>query len=501
MAWPSSRLLALFAVAAATACSSSGSSDAGSSPTISTFTATPNTLPTAGGSVTLAWAVTGATGLSIDHGVGAVTPVTSGTMSVQVTATTTFTLTATDTSGSSTQTALVTVTAPITVAGGVTDEFGSPLASATVLITSGAFSQSTVSDANGAFSVPNVPVPYDATVLDSTKKLAIQYQGLTRPDPTLFDLTTTTLPQSANLSGQLSGGTFPLTAGYAASVVFASPQTTLQSNGLSVATGGGVSGSVHWAGPSSTTGTLYALELHRDATSGLPLDYPGYGTLSGVQLEDMSVLGGQNIALASVSPSLLSGSITAASGFTLAGKEMFFIPAAGAIFGLLSDADAGSTFSYVTPNVTGATFTLVAEATGPSSETSLVKMTGLAANASGLSLSIPASPTLTLPVSAATGVTVTTPFSWTNFTGVYLVLFSGTPSYVVFTANSTVTIPDFTAQGLPLPASSNYTWEVLGIGPSTTVDSVAVPGGLIGLELLQDGYFSTSEGRGFTTGP
>ncbi len=497
-----SRLLALFAVAAWTACSSGGgSTDAGSSPTISTFTATPNTLPTAGGSVTLAWAVTGATSLSIDHGVGTVTPVTSGTMSVQVTATTTFTLTATDTTGSSTQTAVVTVTAPITVAGGVTDEVGSPLANATVLITSGAFSQSTVSDANGAFSVPNVPVPYNATVIDSAKKLAIQYQGLTRTDPTLFDLTTTTLPRGAALTGQLSGGTFPLTAGYAASVVFASAQTTLQSNGLSVASGGGVGGSVHWAGPSSTTGTLYALELHGDGASGLPLDYPGYGTLSGVLLEDMSVLGGQNVTLDAVAPSLLSGSITTATGFSLVGKEMFFIPAAGAIFTLLNDADAGSTFSYVTPNVTGATFTLVAEAAGPSSQTALVKMTGLAANASGLALNIPASPTITLPVNAATGVTVTTPFSWTNFTGVYLVVFSGSPAYVVFTADSTVTIPDFTAQGLPLPASANYTWEVLGIGPSTTVDSVAVPGGLIGLELLQDGYFTTSEERFFTTGP
>ena len=496
-----SRLLALFAVAAWTACSSGGgSTDAGSSPTISTFTATPNTLPTAGGFVALAWAVTGATSLSIDHGVGTVTPVTSGTMSVQVTATTTFTLTATDTTGSSTQTAVVTVTAPITVAGGVTDEVGSPLANATVLITSGAFSQSTVSDANGAFSVPNVPVPYNATVIDSAKKLAIQYQGLTRTDPTLFDLTTTTLqrcrPHRPAQRGDLS------------SHRRLRSQCRVRLGANNAAKQRLVRGLGRRCGRQRPLGWPFQHDGHplrpgapRGRRLRTSLDYPGYGTLSGVLLEDMSVLGGQNVTLDAVAPSLLSGSITTATGFSLVGKEMFFIPAAGAIFTLLNDADAGSTFSYVTPNVTGATFTLVAEAAGPSSQTALVKMTGLAANASGLALNIPASPTITLPVNAATGVTVTTPFSWTNFTGVYLVVFSGSPAYVVFTADSTVTIPDFTAQGLPLPASSNYTWEVLGIGPSTTVDSVAVPGGLIGLELLQDGYFTTSEERFFTTGP
>jgi hypothetical protein len=500
MVLPSFRALALVAVAALTGCSSGGS-NGGNNPTITTFTATPNSLPTSGGSVTLAWNVTGATSLSIDHAVGAVTPVTTGSTSVQVTTTTTFTLTATDASGSTTQTAVVTVATPITVAGTVTDEDGSPSPNETVLITSGTFSQSTVTDANGAFSVPGVPVPYNATVINSTSSLAIQWQGLTRADPTLFDLNVVVLPRSATLSGALSGGTLPLTTDYSANVVFASPQTGLNNGGLSVLTAGTFSGTIRWPGPTSTSGTLYGLEIHKDNTTGLPLDYPGYGTLSPVLLQDMGTLSGQTVAMTSVTTSTLSGTVTVPAGFTLNGKEMFFEPAPGALFELFSDSSTSTSFSYITPDISNATFTVLAVAQGTASQTSIAKKAGVAANATGIALDIASPPTLTLPVDAATGVTKTTPFSWTNFTGVYFVIFSGTPSYAVFTSAQTVTIPDFTAQGLPLPASASYTWEVFGIGPSTSVDSVAVPGGFISLEILHDGTFSTSGQRAFTTSP
>jgi hypothetical protein len=76
-------------------------------PVISSFTATPSTLPTGGGNVLLVWNVAGATSLSIDQTVGDVTGLTSKT--VAITTTTTFTLTATNTNGSSTKTFDVTV--------------------------------------------------------------------------------------------------------------------------------------------------------------------------------------------------------------------------------------------------------------------------------------------------------------------------------------------------------------------------------------------------------
>ena len=69
-------------------------------PTITSFSATPASLPVGGGAVTLNWATTGTATLTIDNGVGVVT----GTSKVvNVTANTTFTLTASNASGSPTQ--------------------------------------------------------------------------------------------------------------------------------------------------------------------------------------------------------------------------------------------------------------------------------------------------------------------------------------------------------------------------------------------------------------
>lgn len=81
-------------------------------PVIASFTATPSAITT-GQSSTLAWSVSGATGLSLDQGIGAVT----GTSRVvSPVATTTYTLTAVNTSAgataSATATATVTVSAP-----------------------------------------------------------------------------------------------------------------------------------------------------------------------------------------------------------------------------------------------------------------------------------------------------------------------------------------------------------------------------------------------------
>ena len=349
--------------------------------------------------------------------------------------------------------------------------------------------------------MPNVPAPYTATVLDSGARLAIQYRGLTRTDPTLFALFIGTPPRTATLSGQLSGPAVPLPSfNYRATVEFVSPETGLFNSPLMAVPAGDFSGSVRWSGPSTTSGTLYALEIHNDA--GLPMDYPGYGTSSNVQLQDMSPLSGQNLALGPVTTSTLSGVVTAPAGFTLAGRELFFQPAPDAVFTIVDEQSADAGFSYTTPNVSNATFTLVVTTQGPSSQASTLKKAGLAANATGLALTIPAPPTLSLPVNSATGVTVTTPFSWTNFTGVYLLIFSGSgPTYAVFTAATTTTIPDLSSQGLPLPASATYSWEAYGFGPATTTDSLAVPGGLLNLLFLQDGYACLSEHRAFTTSP
>jgi hypothetical protein len=100
-----------------------GNGDGGSKkpPVILTFTATPSSL-SAAGSVELQWSVTGATNLEINQGVGALTPLDSGSTSVSVNATKTFTLTAKNTDGAVTSTTDVTVGGPTTLEGGVWDQ-------------------------------------------------------------------------------------------------------------------------------------------------------------------------------------------------------------------------------------------------------------------------------------------------------------------------------------------------------------------------------------------
>ncbi len=79
-----------------------------SAPTVN-FTATPTAI-TSGQSSTLAWTTTNATTVSIDNGIGSMTPVASGTKIVSPTATTTYTLVATNANGSTSAAATVTVT-------------------------------------------------------------------------------------------------------------------------------------------------------------------------------------------------------------------------------------------------------------------------------------------------------------------------------------------------------------------------------------------------------
>ena len=73
-----------------------------------TLVADPPTI-TAGGSSTLRWTTTNASSVTIDQGVGAVTPLAGGSVSVTPTTDTTYTLTATNASGSATAAATVTV--------------------------------------------------------------------------------------------------------------------------------------------------------------------------------------------------------------------------------------------------------------------------------------------------------------------------------------------------------------------------------------------------------
>jgi hypothetical protein len=395
---------------------------------------------------------------------------------------------------------------PVTVNGMVVDEFGFPWAGQAVLISSGAFSQRVVSSSRGAFTVANVPTPYDATVFDSTSPGFIMvYVGLTRVDPTLTVQNYQQLNRTATFSGQLTGGRYPEVFGYSTEVAFASPQVVVpfQSPGYEVS--GSYSTMVNWVGPTSTTGTLYALQIHSDA--GIPLDYPGYGTLGGIVLQDQGSLTNQDVTLSPVTTGALSGTVSVPSGYALGYKSLALVAPSGAALPLSlalffsSQAPADPSFSYATPSVPGTALVLRASAAsgqGAGMSSSFAKHQ-VPANASGVTVSIPPAPSLLLPADGATGVGLATRFTWTPFAGgVHAFAIFGAQNVIVFTAATTATIPDLADAGFPLGPS--YGWTVSGISPVASIDALAAPGGMWALQ-SSDYAEATSGEQRFATSP
>ena len=183
-----SRLIGLSLLILLAACTPAGGGGGGTRPTITAFTATPN-LPVGGGTTTLNWTVSGATSLSIDQGVGAVTPVTTGSTTKAITATTTFTLTATNSAGSVTATATTTVTPPpttITVAGSVQKFNGDPAVGVVVQVDDATGTKpQVVTDGSGNFTVPGVQTPYTISAVPPTGsgQSPITFTNVTRTDP------------------------------------------------------------------------------------------------------------------------------------------------------------------------------------------------------------------------------------------------------------------------------------------------------------------------------
>ena len=469
-------------------------------PVINSFTATPNSLGVGGGAVTLAWDVVGATALLIDQGVGPVTPADAGEKTVLVGVSTVFTLTASNGNGFSQADAGVKVALPMAdggqaVAGVVVDNNGQPIAGQTVVISSDAGIQTTVTDGDGGFSVANVLIPYSATIVATSQ--AVQYQGLTRADPSLTAFVVPPDNRSATLSGQFIGGTYPEATGFDTVFFFSSPQAT---RSLGDQPSGAYSVKVNWPGPSSTTGTLYALQMH--SISSLPVDYPGYGTLGGVALQDTGTLNGQNVSLSPVTTGTLSGTIVnVPNGYTLLYKQVELAVAAGIDLSLFYDFTSAATFSYVTPNISNTQLNVTAAATTSLGEFSAVVESGLSAN-STVALTIPTSPTLTSPPDAATGVTASTTFSWTPYSGgIYEFIASPQsgqtgPKFYIVTASTTI---DLASLGLALPTATAYSWHIVGLGPVASVDVLAQPGGINKLTI--DLSYSLSRTLSFTTGP
>ena len=449
----------------------------GNKPTIVSFTADPSTVQAGGDSVKLTWEVSGATSLSISSGVGAVTPVDSGSITVFVSSLTTFTLTATNSAGDVTANAQVTVAQSITVNGYVKDVDGEPVGGATVIIKGKA---PTTTGAGGNFNVSNVTIPYEIRlILSGTQQAAVVYQGLTRPDPTLFYLGSTTNSKTAIISG-----TVPAAIGKTTMVFFISGNeawwaTANQNNGTYTI-------NAEWKGSTNSfTGNLQVLRWTPNS-NGLPQEYDAYGLEDNVTISAGGTFPNHNFVQADFTNPAeqnITGSITRpSSSYSILNKNLYlnfgnaYIPIAGE-----SGAGLTDNFSYTVPSITGATFQIDVNAEVsaiPTSRITLYSKKGISGGSNGVIITLASAPQLNLPANNGTGIDTTTQFLWTQGSGtgisiIIMIPLGQGPTFYIYTGGNNTYIPNLSPQGLGLPPFQPYQWVALEFYPISSIDAAA----------------------------
>jgi hypothetical protein len=440
-----------------------------------------------------------------------------------------------------------------TITGKLLDGSGQPITSASIT-SSGArlnikllgSTTSTTVDANGGFTLTNVPATYSLAVevafssaTSSGGHYATVFQGLTRANPTLtfgsgpFS-NSPVLGSSSPLEGNITGGLgFPTPLGTSTVFTVAVPKAVNISGSSYFSTVNASSGSYStgtgWAGSDPVTATLHALQFSTDI-NGKITAYSGYGRQS-VTLTPQGTDPGQpfptpvkqDVALAAVSVGTLKGAIKWPPGSTkpeyLVATNLLFAGSDQTNLNLSAPTGFGSQpltvaptgYNQLVPLITGAKFIQqlsFSEIPTPGSITQGGQSTVWKSVTPDVNtdITVPAPISLTLPDDAESGVTSSTKFSWSTYTGgVYILKFyvlATVPTFVdVVTAASSGTIPELSAD-FALPKASIVLWAVQGIAPYSSVDAATDAAGLILPFLntpLADTAISNSASRKFTT--
>lgn len=364
----------------------------------------------------------------------------------------------------------------ITVSGFVKDIDGEPVSGVPVIIKGKA---PVTTDANGAFTVSNVSKPYEARVIFSTDQAAIVYQGLTRSDPTLIYLGTTSSYKTATISGSV-----PPAAGKVTKVFFTSGSMAWSTNADQGT--GSYSLDVNWKGTAnSMTGKLQVLRFTQNS-SGMPAQYDAYGSEDNLTVSAGGNFPNNNFAATDLTDppeQNISGSIVLpSSSYVLNGKTLNLFFGDAEIY-LGQEWGVGLNFSYVVPSITGATFGVDANAylnATPTYRYTSYSKRGITGGSSGITVNLASAPQLNIPAHNGSGIDTTTQFLWTkgNGGGICVILIApsnwGTdPTFYIFTAGNSTSIPNLAPQGLGLPSNVSYNWQVVQLFPVSSIDDAA----------------------------
>jgi hypothetical protein len=373
----------------------------------------------------------------------------------------------------------------LTVTGKVIDGSNQAATKASILIP-GNDRQPVAVDASGAFSISGVTPPYDVIVADKDRRVATVFKGLS--------LKTLTLPleldvgaaqpdpeHQATVEGTVTGEQ-PSSAIATTNLLFAS---TGGDTPGSVESSGTYSLNVEWNGATSVSGTLYALQSESRSPLSPPTRYLAFGQRDNVTVSKDATLPAQDIAMGPVTNSRLAGNYIVPEGYAISASilSLALKPASEITLGFALAASGA--FDYAVPQIPQTTFSILVSASprdqgaGNGARTILFKR-GLTAGTTNVSVDLQAPARPAQPSDAAKDVTRTTGFSWSPFAnGVHALVIqedkskNQTPYTVtLYTSGTQATLPDLSAFGMDLPANTELTWKIQGVGPAASVDAL-----------------------------
>jgi len=412
-----------------------------------------------------------------------------------------------------------------TVTGHVIDYWGHKLPSIQVEI--GGTKVST--DAQGAFTIPNVAAEYDASlvvkVADTAEVAGWVFQGLTRRDPTLqVYLELVSRHQYVDVEGG-AGLASALTASRTFSVATAGPDG--QDEFKNVVPDNFTEGTSSWRGPIATQETAYGLVWQPDA-NGLPTSYVAFDSkaLALDSAASNNALVTFDMTPKSITASAISGTVTPGALGERENWAFVQFPTNAAIT-VARDKAGSNTFSYLAPSLTGSSMVFAAtEGDANTGAYSLVHKDGLAPGKSGISaqLPVPASNLAISPAGNVNKVSSTTVFSFQpgmGNAGPFLIEFDNldASSYehlLIVTTKTSFTLPKVLNDSYALLPGKSYYWRVQTHGTFANVDAMASTTGYLdefsGTDYLYgfpspagprhgDGAFTISANQTFTLAP
>ena len=318
-------------------------------------------------------------------------------------------------------------------------------------------------NAEGAFVLDGLSIPYDLTLSTASGSGAVQvFEGLTTASPVLKPAFAFTLgvptTMTAAISGDVLGG----------AAVGADRTVAVCAEGLDRVVIGcdyvGAGGTAYlfdadWFGPTSTNVRIHALHIET-APDATPSAFLGYETFD-LSLSD-GVAQVRDLALAPVGTQVVEGSLETAVGMTFTSglASVRFGPNLSML--VMQSGSIAGDVALLMPTIAGATYDFMAAADGPDGPSFAwtVDHTGDFGT-----LHVPRPVAQGAPAAAATGVDLTTPFTSTDGDQVRTYFATGSgPALAITTNRAAVTLPDPALGGFAFPAGASYNWAVLGHG-------------------------------------